>query len=195
MEEIKKQLFDKLMMNRFGWELNIGGEKFIIDAVPFSKEEQEEKIKQVNHVIDKLIEEKERHDKQIEEFKASDDEDAYYPLWHPTIDSMVLMSVDFDDTPIKEEDIYEIDESKVKRTIDKESNGYLLDRHEDHKKVLELIKLGEIQEIGEGEGWAIIYNEEHEELVMRYINFRKETWTELDSAPFGRSLPTRSYKD
>jgi hypothetical protein len=163
-------------MNRFGWELYIGSEKFVIDTVPFTQEEREEKIKQVNIVIDALLEEKKRHDKQIEEFKASHDEDAYYPHWSPTINSLRSMSVDFDDTPIKEEDIYKVDESKLQRAFVPDNN------FEDHEKITELIKLGDIKETIKDGQWNLEYKPEHEELVIRYVNHKQDIWPELHGA-------------
>lgn len=106
---LKKQLYDKLMIEQFSWELNIGPHNFVIDSA-ITKEEHIHRLKMIEHVVNHLI----------FEFDTYLFEIACNPEYKniPTIFCLMNANVDFDDTPIKEEDIYEVAESTLQRTPD-----------------------------------------------------------------------------
>ncbi len=107
-EELKKKLFDMLMMDRFGWELNIGGEEFIIESA-ITKEEYTDKVKLVERAIRHMLYELDLYMFTIEEQMSESGQITYANI--PTIFCLLNASIEFDDTPIKEEDIYEVNES------------------------------------------------------------------------------------
>jgi hypothetical protein len=118
---LKKELYDKLMCDRFGWELNINGNTYILD-IPLTKEEHHEKIVTVEKIIRELIFELDNYI-YIVESQAAEGEVNYLNV--PTIFCLMNMSIEFDDTPIKEEDVYVVDESTINRTPNLEyDNSY-----------------------------------------------------------------------
>lgn len=106
---LKKHLFDKLMCERFGWEIRIGDNHYIVDSA-LTLEENEEKIRTVEEIIRHLIYELDTYLFHIE---ANHD---YQNI--PTIFHLLQMSIEFDDTPINEDEVYEVDESTLQREPD-----------------------------------------------------------------------------
>ncbi len=106
---LKQHLFDKLMCERFGWEINIGDNHFIVDAA-LTLEENEEKIATVEEIIRHLIYELDTY-----LFHIEVDHD-YQNI--PTIFHLLQMSIEFDDTPIDEADVYQVAESELQREPD-----------------------------------------------------------------------------
>ncbi len=117
-EELKKKLFDMLMMDRFGWELNIGGEEFIVESA-ITKEEYTDKVKLVERAIRHMLYELDLYTFTVEEQVAESGQITYANI--PTIFCLLNTSIEFDDTPIKEEDVYEVEESQ--RTLPLEYYG------------------------------------------------------------------------
>ena len=101
---LKKHLFDKLMCERFGWEIRVGNHEFIVDAA-LTVEENEEKIETVETIIRHLIYELDTY---LFEIEANHN---YQNI--PTIFHLLQMSIEFDDTPIDPNDIYHVDESEL----------------------------------------------------------------------------------
>ena len=101
---LKKHLFDKLMCERFGWEIRVGDNHFIVGSV-LTLEENEEKIKIIEEIIRHLIYE-------LDTYLFHIEHDHYYQNI-PTIFHLLQMSIEFDDTPIEEADVYEVDESEL----------------------------------------------------------------------------------
>lgn len=106
---LKKHLFDKLMCERFGWEIRVGDYHFIVDT-PLSLQENEEKIATVEDIIRHLIYELDTY-----LFHIEVDHD-YQNI--PTIFHLLQMSIEFDDTPIDPNDIFEVDEAELNRKPD-----------------------------------------------------------------------------
>jgi hypothetical protein len=106
---LKKHLFDKLMCERFGWEIRVGNNLFVIDTA-LDKEENEEKIKIVEDAIRHMIYELDTY-----LFHIEVDHD-YQNI--PTIFHLLQMSIEFDDTPIDEADVYDVDEASINRKPD-----------------------------------------------------------------------------
>ena len=103
---LKKHLFDKLMCERFGWEIRVGNHEFIVDAA-LTVQENEDKIDTVNEIIRHLIYELDTYLFQIEV--------NHYYQNIPTIFHLLQMSIEFDDTPINPDDVFEVDESELQR--------------------------------------------------------------------------------
>lgn len=101
---LKQHLFDKLMCERFGWEIRVGKEHYIVDAA-LTLEENEEKIEIVETIIRHLIYELDTYLFEIEV--------NHYYQNIPTIFHLLQMSIEFDDTPINPNDVYEVTEKKA----------------------------------------------------------------------------------
>ncbi len=101
---LKQHLFDKLMCERFGWEIRVGNNLFIIDTA-LDKQENEEKVKTVEDVIRHLMYELDTY-----LFHIEVDRD-YQNI--PTIFHLLQMSIEFDDTPIDPNEVYEVTEKKI----------------------------------------------------------------------------------
>jgi hypothetical protein len=101
---LKKHLFDKLMCERFGWEIRVGDNHFIVDSA-LSLQENEEKIATVEEIIRHLVYE-------LDTYLFHIEHDHYYQNI-PTIFHLLQMSIEFDDMPIDESQLYEVDESTL----------------------------------------------------------------------------------
>jgi len=110
-ENLKSQLTQKLMCDRFGWEINIGDQNFIVE-IPITKEEYSEKLLQIDKIIRELIYELDVYTYRCE----SDPENRAIPI--PTIFNLLTMSTEFDDTPIDTSEAYEVDPNTIVRTVD-----------------------------------------------------------------------------
>jgi hypothetical protein len=110
-DELKKKLYDRLMCDRFGWELNISSENYILD-IPMTKEEHHEKVVTVYKIIRELMFELDNYIYIVESQAA---EGVTYQNV-PTIFCLLNMSMEFNDTPIDPKDVYEVDEITLQRT-------------------------------------------------------------------------------
>jgi len=114
---LKKHLFDKLMCERFGWEIRVGNNHFIVDT-PLTLEENEEKIRTIEKIIRHLLYELDTY-----LFHIEVDHD-YCNI--PTIFHLLQMSIEFDDTPIDPDKVYEVDETELQRRPDLSYDSCLL---------------------------------------------------------------------
>lgn len=103
---LKKHLFDKLMCERFGWEIRVGGRLFIVDAA-LTLKDNKKKIKIVERIIRYLIYE-------LDTYLFKIETNHHYQNI-PTIFHLLQMSIEFDDTPIDPDKVYEVDESSLDR--------------------------------------------------------------------------------
>ncbi len=101
---LKQHLYDKLMCERFGWEIRVGDNHFIVDSA-LTIEENEEKIAIVEEIIRHLIYELDTYLFHIEV------DHEYQNI--PTIFHLLQMSIEFDDTPIDESEVYKVDKSDL----------------------------------------------------------------------------------
>ena len=115
-ELLKKELFDKLMIDRFGWEINIEGEIFVIDSA-LTIDEHELKIRIVEKIIRYLIFEFDKYIFICENQMAEDGKITYQNI--PTLLSLIEMSVEWEDSNMSEE--YEVDPKTFER-INKETD-------------------------------------------------------------------------
>lgn len=106
---LKKHLYDKLMCERFGWEINVGNNNFVVD-IPLTLQENEEKIATIEEIIRHLLYE-------LDTYLFHIETDHNYENI-PTIFCLLNMSIEFDDTPISAEEVYEVDESTLQREPD-----------------------------------------------------------------------------
>ncbi len=111
--ELHKQLYDKLMCDRFGWEINIGDDNYILE-IPITKEEFEEKKALVDKVVRELI-----HEYNVYRYRYDDPDNDPRAILTPTIFNVQLMSIKFDDTPIDLSQAYEVKPEDINRTVDK----------------------------------------------------------------------------
>lgn len=108
---LKNELKQKLMCDRFGWEINIGEQNHILE-IPITKEEYAEKVIQIDMIVRELM-----YELDVYIYNCECDPENYQ-VSTPTIFNLLSMSIEFDDTPIKKEDIYEVDPSTINRTVD-----------------------------------------------------------------------------
>ncbi len=111
--ELHKQLYDKLMCDRFGWEINIWEDKYILE-IPITREEFEEKKALVNKVVRELI-----HEYDVYRYRCDDHDNDPRTIPTPTIYNLQIMSIEFDDTPIDMSQAYEVKPEDINRTVDK----------------------------------------------------------------------------
>lgn len=109
-EQLKKDLFDKLMIDRFGWEIVIEDERYIIDS-PLTKEDREDKIKLVNKIIRRLIFEYDKYLFLSEE--NAENYEEYIYISTPTLLCLNSLSVDWQDSNTSE--VYEVDPKTFER--------------------------------------------------------------------------------
>lgn len=103
-DQLKKDLFYKLMIDRFDWEIVIEDEKYLIET-PITQEEKDEKVKLVEKVIRHMIFEYEKYLFLKEENLANFSYRIYLPT--PTLLCLNTLSVDWTDSNTSE--VYEVD--------------------------------------------------------------------------------------
>jgi len=111
--ELAQALYDKLMIDRFGWEINIGADNYILE-IPITKEEFVEKKLLVEKVVRELI-----HEYDVYRYRCDDPDNDPRAIPTPTIFNVQIMSVAFDDTPIDMTQAYEVNPEDINRTVDK----------------------------------------------------------------------------
>lgn len=109
-ELFKKMLFDKLMIDRFGWEIWIEGEKFEIES-PLTEEDQDNKKDLVKKVVRYLIFEYDKYKFIEEENIANFEFDKYQSI--PTLLCLLSLSTEIHDSNTSQ--VYEVDPKTFER--------------------------------------------------------------------------------